>query len=103
MNPPPGEQVDNDRYDETAIRAITDRRQLPEIDFSIHRMEDGSEVSTLERVCKGMSMLERAVSRHWTAHSHLASTDETQMSRRPLLAYLPTNNSFRHMTAQSLT
>ena len=58
MHPPPGEQVDHGKYDETAIRAIKDRRQLPEIDFSIHRMEDGNEVSTLERVCKGMSMLQ---------------------------------------------
>ena len=58
MNPPAGEQIDQDKYNETAIRAITDRRQLPEIDFSIHRMEDGSEVSTQERVCKGMSMLQ---------------------------------------------
>ena len=56
MNLHPGEQIDHGKYDETAIRAIKDRRQLPEIDFSIHRMEDGSEVSTLERVCKGMSV-----------------------------------------------
>lgn len=41
-------QVDN------AIRAIQQKKPLPEIDFSIHRMEDGTEVSTMERVCKGM-------------------------------------------------
>lgn len=41
-------QVDN------AIRAIQQKQPLPEIDFSIHRMEDGTEVSTMERVCKGM-------------------------------------------------
>lgn len=40
-------QVDN------AIRAIQQKKPLPEIDFSIHRMEDGTEVSTAERVCKG--------------------------------------------------
>lgn len=40
-------QVDN------AIRAIQQKKPLPEIDFSIHRMEDGTEVSTMERVCKG--------------------------------------------------
>lgn len=57
MDPPSTEQIDQDKYNEAAIRAITDRRQLPEIDFSIHRMEDGAEVSTLERVCKGIFLL----------------------------------------------
>lgn len=41
------QQVDN------AIRAIQQKKPRPEIDFTIHVMEDGSEVSTLERVCKG--------------------------------------------------
>ena len=40
-------QVDN------AIRAIQEKKPLPEIDFSIHAMEDGTQVSTMERVCKG--------------------------------------------------
>lgn len=39
-------QVDN------AIRAIQQKKPLPEIDFTIHTMEDGTQVSTLERVCK---------------------------------------------------
>ncbi len=42
-------QVDN------AIRAIREKKPVPEIDFSIHTMEDGSQVSTQERVCKGES------------------------------------------------
>jgi serine/threonine-protein phosphatase 2B catalytic subunit len=42
------QQVDN------AIRAIQEKKPLPEIDFSIHTMEDGTQVSTQERVCKGM-------------------------------------------------
>ncbi len=41
------QQVDN------AIRAIQQKKPRPEIDFTIHVMEDGSQVSTLERVCKG--------------------------------------------------
>lgn len=45
---PRNAQVDN------AIRAIQQKKPLPEIDFSIHQMEDGSQVSTMERVCKGM-------------------------------------------------
>lgn len=40
-------QVDN------AIRAIQEKKPLPEIDFTIHTMEDGTQVSTMERVCKG--------------------------------------------------
>ncbi|XXG99829.1 hypothetical protein Hte_006170 [Hypoxylon texense] len=39
-------QVDN------AIRAIKEKKPLPEIDFSIHTMEDGTQVNTMERVCK---------------------------------------------------
>jgi len=41
------QQVDN------AIRAIQQKKPRPEIDFTIHVMEDGTEVSTQERVCKG--------------------------------------------------
>lgn len=40
-------QVDN------ALRAISQKKPVPEIDFTLHTMEDGSEVSTMERVCKG--------------------------------------------------
>ncbi|RDA87628.1 hypothetical protein CP532_3807 [Ophiocordyceps camponoti-leonardi (nom. inval.)] len=39
-------QVDN------AIRAIQEKKPVPDIDFTIHAMEDGTQVSTLERVCK---------------------------------------------------
>jgi hypothetical protein len=41
-------QIDN------AIRALHNKKPVPEIDFTLHTMEDGSEVSTLERVCKGI-------------------------------------------------
>lgn len=40
-------QVDN------AIRAIREKKPLPEIDFTIHTLEDGTQVRTSERVCKG--------------------------------------------------
>jgi hypothetical protein len=30
---------------------------VPEIDFTLHTMEDGSQVSTEERVCKGTSQM----------------------------------------------
>lgn len=39
-----------------AARAITNKKPVPEIDFTIHQMEDGTQVSTLERVCKGRSL-----------------------------------------------
>ena len=45
------------QYAENAVRRIQDRvggkKVLPEIDFTLHTMEDGSTVSTQERVCKG--------------------------------------------------
>jgi hypothetical protein len=41
------QQVDN------AIRAIQEKKPVPEIDFTIHTMEDGTQVNTAERVCKG--------------------------------------------------
>lgn len=40
---------------ENAIRAVSEKKPIPEIDFTLHTMEDGTQVSTLERVCKGMS------------------------------------------------
>ncbi|KAM3083448.1 3',5'-cyclic-nucleotide phosphodiesterase (PDEase) (3':5'-CNP) [Clarireedia jacksonii] len=39
-------QVDN------ALRAIHHKKPVPEIDFTLHTMEDGNQVSTMERVCK---------------------------------------------------
>jgi serine/threonine-protein phosphatase 2B catalytic subunit len=40
--------------DRNIARAVREKRPVPEIDFSLHQMEDGSQVSTLERVVKGM-------------------------------------------------
>jgi len=42
-------------YTENAIRAMQHKKQVPEIDFTLHTMEDGSTVSTQERACKGMN------------------------------------------------
>ena len=33
--------------------ALAQKKPPPEMDFTLHVMEDGSEVSTQERVCKG--------------------------------------------------
>jgi hypothetical protein len=46
-------------YEQTrkAIDAIQNKAPVADIDFSIHVMEDGTEVSTQERVCKGNFVL----------------------------------------------
>ncbi|KAF2492122.1 serine/threonine protein phosphatase 2B catalytic subunit [Lophium mytilinum] len=49
-NPP--KSVDHAQYIDNAIRAVKQKKPLPEIDFTLHTMEDGSQVSTMERVCK---------------------------------------------------
>lgn len=38
--------------------AVVNRKPVPDIDFTLHTMEDGSQVSTQERVCKGMSIVQ---------------------------------------------
>jgi hypothetical protein len=38
---------------DNAIHAMRNKKPVPEIDFTLHTMEDGTEVSTQERVCKG--------------------------------------------------
>lgn len=47
-------EVGNKDYVDNALRAIHEKKPIPEIDFTLHTMEDGSQVSTMERVCKGM-------------------------------------------------
>lgn len=50
---PPATQDERTRQVDNAIRAIQQKKPLPEIDFTIHTMEDGTQVNTMERVCKG--------------------------------------------------
>ena len=38
---------------DSLVRAVHEKRPIPEIDFTLHTMEDGTQVSTQERVCKG--------------------------------------------------
>lgn len=38
--------------------AVKHKKPVPEIDFTLHTMEDGTQVSTQERVCKGSSYYE---------------------------------------------
>jgi serine/threonine-protein phosphatase 2B catalytic subunit len=46
------QDVDQQAYMDNAIRAVQQKKPPPEIDFTLHTMEDGSQVSTMERVCK---------------------------------------------------
>ncbi|EXF79804.1 calcineurin-like phosphoesterase [Colletotrichum fioriniae PJ7] len=48
----PGEGSRTQQQVDNAIRAIREKKPLPEIDFTIHTMEDGTQVNTMERVCK---------------------------------------------------
>lgn len=36
-------------------RAMSDKRPVPEVDFTLHVLEDNTMVSTQDRVCKGQS------------------------------------------------
>jgi serine/threonine-protein phosphatase 2B catalytic subunit len=46
-------------------RAVVDKKAVPEIDFTLHTMEDGSQVSTQERVCKGNQFIRVSESVFW--------------------------------------
>jgi hypothetical protein len=48
------QDADQSQYIDNAMRAVREKKPLPEIDFTLHTMEDGNQVSTQERVCKGM-------------------------------------------------
>lgn len=66
-----GRPADQDAYIENAVRAVQNRKQVPEIDFTLHTMEDGSQVSTQERVCKGM---------HSTDHPMVSSLGQSDFT-----------------------
>jgi len=51
--PPPTTAMDTSKVQiDNALRALHEKKPVPEIDFTLHTMEDGSQVSTMERVCK---------------------------------------------------
>lgn len=51
-SPPPANPANQNEYFNNAIRAATNKNPPPEIDFTLHTMEDGSQVNTMDRVCK---------------------------------------------------
>jgi serine/threonine-protein phosphatase 2B catalytic subunit len=50
--PKPARSPDPHAID-NVIRAVKFKKPVPVIDFTLHTMDDGSQVSTLDRVCKG--------------------------------------------------
>ena len=54
LGSPSGADERQNQHMENALRAIREKKPIPEIDFTLHTMEDGTQVSTMERVCKGM-------------------------------------------------
>ncbi|KAL1644482.1 3',5'-cyclic-nucleotide phosphodiesterase (PDEase) (3':5'-CNP) [Diplodia intermedia] len=48
----PDTPMNSDQYIQNAVRAVHQKKPVPEIDFSLHTMEDGTQVSTMERVIK---------------------------------------------------
>lgn len=55
---------------QNAIRAVNRKKPVPEIDFTLHTMDDGTQVSTLERVCKGIHNLEHLLSFNLIPQTH---------------------------------
>ena len=39
---------------DSAMRALQQQTPSPQVDFTVHTMEDGSQVNTRDRVCNGM-------------------------------------------------
>jgi serine/threonine-protein phosphatase 2B catalytic subunit len=56
---PPGSSFRSYEQTQKAIDAIQNKTPIEDIDFTVHMMEDGTEVSTQERVCKGIQILIR--------------------------------------------
>lgn len=94
---------------DNAIRALREKKQVPEIDFTIHEMEDGSQVNTQERVCKGESCSELhrcCMWRHEGRHcskERLADRNLRQTYKRPRSALPPKNRSHPLTTDRSPT
>jgi serine/threonine-protein phosphatase 2B catalytic subunit len=50
----PGSTPAEQEYFGNAVRAVKNKKPAPEIDFTLHTMDDGTQVNTQERVCKGI-------------------------------------------------
>lgn len=68
--------------DRALARAVTDKKPVPEIDFSLHTMEDGSQVSTMERVVKGIGRSIKSLSPLCNPFADM-SVNHQRCKRRP--------------------
>lgn len=67
-------------------KAVMDKKPVPEIDFTLHIMEDGTQVSTQERVCKGITP-------DIACHLNMDILTPRQMSKPPPCSLLQINSS----------
>jgi hypothetical protein len=77
--------LENTQKLENAIRAVNQKRPPPEIDFTVHTMEDGTQVSTLERVCKGVYGFFKFSL--FSTNLRASSLTDVFISREPLFLY----------------
>ncbi|KAI9779652.1 MAG: 3',5'-cyclic-nucleotide phosphodiesterase (PDEase) (3':5'-CNP) [Peltula sp. TS41687] len=73
--------VDKSQQIDNAIRAIHEKKPVPEIDFTLHTMEDGTQVSTLERVCKDV----QAPAFHTPSEDQIRSPQDPSKPNLPFL------------------
>lgn len=83
--------MEQDKYVDTAVRAVTNKRPVPEIDFTLHTMEDGTQVSTLERVCKGMYSIPLPLWSSVKPSRSLVDQADPQFNRRASARLPPTD------------
>jgi hypothetical protein len=75
----------NESHADNTMRAIQNKKQVPEIDFTLHTMEDGTQVSTQERVCKGMKA-SRSVRTHEAFRIAVDYAEDIHAQRHQLLS-----------------
>lgn len=98
-----GQEVDQSEYIDNAMRAMQNKKQVPEIDFTLHTMEDGTQVSTQERVCKGMCCPTSPRCSKSARGSVTANDCAPQTYKRPPSARPPKSRLSPHTTDQSQT
>lgn len=57
-------QGKDSNYFDNAMRAVNEKKDVPEIDFTLHQMEDGTTVNTMDRVCKEVQAPATQTPRH---------------------------------------
>lgn len=104
------EPMNTEEYIQNAVRAVNQKKPVPEIDFTLHTMEDGSQVSTLDRVCKGTTRFPRCATIAYSPprlpHVRagiLADSSRKQTFKPPPSPLPPPSNSGRPTTPANPT